>query len=455
MKIKNLLFSLSIVLILTFSLGLVSADKTVNYTVYGAIVEDDGSLTTSIGAVNNFDAILYACTAVDCITVNPVSLGTFHTNSNVISITFPEVLVSTNGYVIYVYKDGFIGWEQSNVIRYGNGDVVSSTPFYLSKKANGFAPIMNLSVVDSVPQNTPIRVGLDISVDATTYSAIMLNTNSNIPLNEEVETLVTVSVSNSTGIVYTATQTVNIDYSGSEQVEFTFPGLDNIGAYTVSASTQVTDEKILHSITQTTNSAFSVIPQNLTNYTSTVISGLSNTPALPRLGDNVLFTFDYVSGYIDELGLFNPASTTVDITVTRNNVLVNNTIENLGSSGTYNITIPFNQIGNYLITVTGFPNDSRGNQSFPWTQTLTFTVNPELVDDPGTDNHHHSTVEDKKSNVKSVSLIASEPLNGDAIDLTPEANKKSFFGSFLFWLVLFVILLLIAVITTYVVKYVF
>jgi len=475
MKTKNILALLGIcfalVVILTFSLTLVSADKTVNYNIYQAIIEDNGSLNKTTQPVNGINAILYNCTGVDssgnCTTVGRI-IGTFSSSTNVLSIVFPEVLQSQYGYVIYVYKGGYIGWEQRNVIRYGNGTVNSNTSFYLSKKRSGYAPIMNLSVLNEVEPHKPIEIGVNISIDADTYSAIRDSRVSNITLNETVETKVTLEITNSSGnLIFTNNKTLNIPYSGYLPVNFTYSGFNTTGDYTVKVYTDVTDEKILNSIRQSILAQIRVIEQNLTNYTYTLIQNLNNVPRMPNLNENVNFSFDYLSNYVDSLGNLTPVNTSVYINIYRYNNSIYSDYVLLPASNNstvfsvFSFSRAFNETGSYLLRVRGVPNSTLGNQSIEMTQELQFSIGnadnggsgPGSGGSSGDKNREDHQAKPRESKVYSESLPLTVP-SEEIIDLTPKVKKKSSANILLIVLIILIILLIVANVVIYYLKFV-
>jgi hypothetical protein len=468
MKTKNILFSISMILALILTLTLVSAERPVAYSnIYYGIIEDDAGLTTSTTAISDFDVIGYSCATNNCTTIGAQVPGlTNHTDTSSILVTFPTTQITPYGYVLYFYKDGYIGWEQRNVKVSGTNASITNAPsvIYLSKKRNGFAPIMNLTVQEEVPTNQPIRVGFNVSVDADTYSAIERATQSDMPLNEEVETLVTLEIYNASGQVYTASQTVSIPYSQSVPINFDVPSFANPGRYDLIVGTDVTDEKILNSMEQGAGAFFNVIQANLTNYTYTLIDHLQITPALPRLGDNIVFTFDYLSGYINETGGYNPANTNLTMMVTGYyGGIISIDTASVGSSGTYSFNTTFTVNGSYVVWITGTPNDARGSQSFSDQEAITFVMSPAINytnhtdDDDDDDDNNEQEVDDNngKPRVYGDSLPLNEISANTVIDLTQTEEKENFnYKKMVYWIVILVLIMLIAVVLVYILKFI-
>ncbi|MDP1728765.1 MAG: hypothetical protein Q8L27_01000 [archaeon] len=459
MKIKNLLLSLSIALLLVMSVSFAFADRTVNYPVYYGIVEDDASLTSSTTAITGVNATVYICTNAAC-TISGAVVTQTYTDTNILSIVFPEVLQSQYGYIVHVTKDGYIGWEQINVIRYGNGTVDSTTPFYISQKRNGYAPIMNLNVEESVPTGMPIRVGFDVSVDADTYAALEGNIVSDIPLNYFIETDVTLEMFNSTGVLYTDSQTVYVPHSGFLPVSFDCPAFNTVGDYGVRVYTDIpaSETKILNSIRQTVTANFFVIPQNLRNYTFTLINNLQMSPALARENDSVNFSFTYLSGFVDESGTLFPANTNLNMTIYSGANQIYNNFVSVGNSGSYSFLRSFADSGSYRLVVVGSPNDNRGNLSLPSTQELVFTIGDAInntiidPDDGDEDNNPEVSGEDYSK----LNFGPSYPLNSgsnETIVLSEPAKSLFSWKAFNWFLIILIIILLIAIAYVYYLKY--
>ena len=133
---NKLIKSILGILLLAFTLASVSASMAVSYNLAYGIVEDNSALTTTSTPIVGADALIYTCLNSACTSAGSL-VTTATTATNVLTINFPEVLQAPDGYVVYVYKAGYVGWEQTGVIRYGNGAVSSSAIFYLSRNRNG------------------------------------------------------------------------------------------------------------------------------------------------------------------------------------------------------------------------------------------------------------------------------------------------------------------------------
>ena len=460
MKTQKLISALALMFVLVFSLNFASAIVNLNFPAYNATLNNDTTVTyyNSTGntqRVSDFDALAYQCTTTACTTYvgTPISATTA---GDTITVTFPT-LAQNATYGVYFYKTGYIGWEQiiTNIPANLNGDF-NGTQVFFAKKQTGFAPIMNLSVQESIPQLTPIRIGFNVSIDADTYAAIsnagpLVINPAALDSFKMVQTLVTLEIRNaSNALVHTNNTIVNIPYSSSVPVNFDYPGFVNTGSYTVNVFTNVTDVKILNSIRLQAQAGINVIPQNLTNYTFTLIQNLNRIPALPVQGNNVVFSFNYNSGFVNESGALLSANTTLNMTIYQNSVQIWNNLVNAGSSGNYVFNYTFANPGSYGIVVAGSPNDNRGNLTIPSSQTINFIISASgpTPDDDDDDSGSTATGENKNK----IAFDTGTPGNESFIDLTP-ANKKTFnYKILLYWLIALIILLAIAVAVVYYLK---
>ncbi len=459
MKTKNLMFSacmvLGLVLALTLALSLAAATVNVRYTVYSAVVEDDGNLTPSTTPVNDLDVVGYTCANAACTTIGSAVAGlAASTATNQITVVFPTAL-ATNGYVLYFYKDGYIGWEQSGIRIWGDfpGQTFDApNPVYLSRKATGYAPIMDLNVINQVQPNMPIQVGLNVSIDADTYAAIENAANSNIPLAETVETAVTLEIRDEDGaVLYTDTETVNVPYSGIAPVAFTYPGFSETENFIVQVSTEVTDNKIINSITQEAEAEIEVIAQNETDYAYTLINGLVMTPVMPDAGESVAFSFNYLSNYVDEDGDLNARDTIATITFYHDGVQqYSNEYELPSNQSSYTFARAFNEAGSYRIVVDGEPENAENyDDVVKATQEITFVVGEADEEEPEHEHHHYDSDDEEESEEAGLPLVmTSAGSTGKAIDLTKE-KRLGLVAKILLALISAILILIIAIIIAY------
>lgn len=453
MKFNKLL--LSLVLSLIIALTLVSATVDVNFYAYNSTIQDDGTLTTTTQNVTGYSSVGYVCTSADCSTIGAQVAGfTSTTATNMITVTFPTNLQNASGYVIYFYKPGYIGWQQAGIILNGTDGgtpINAPVPVYFAKMNSGSAPIMNLSVVDQTLPNLPISVSASVTVDSDVYSAINDTRIAPIPLSEDVQTQVILTITNSTGsVVYTTSQTVNVPYNGSSDVTFTYPGFSSTGSYSVSVTTNVTDAKILNPTTETTTSGITVIPFGLTNYSYSLLQNLQMSPLNPDEGDTVNFDISSISGFVNDSGSLSSLGTTLQIEYLRNGLFFDRVTYNLANSTNYTTfswSRTFSQDGSYTVTVTATPISPLGNQTLTATQQISFSVEDSttsITEDDDDDN------EDDDDELEKLTLkLAGSTGESDsgAIDLTNK-DKMSGIEKFLwtlFWLIILLIIIILFV----------
>lgn len=403
---KKILLSFVLLFSLVLAINIVSAERTVNYMVRSAVIEDNKALTTSTNPVSGFDYVGYVCTNAACTTIGAQVAGlTGHSDTDILTAVFPTTLLNNNGYVIYLYKSGYIGWQQRNIIRYGDGVVNSGTAFYLSRKASGFSPIMNLSVVNEITPNKPLEVNVTTGIDADTYAAISNIAVAPIALNEQVNTTITLEIRNSQNqIVKTETRNVLIPYSGTSKVSFDHD-FTSTGNYSINVFSDVTDGKIINSIRQSASANVRVISQNLTNYSYSIINNLVYNPQFPIVNQTVGFSLDVLSNYVDIYGGLQSLNTTLNTSIYRNGALVESTsslVPGISNStfSHFNFNRNFTE-GNYTISVIARPNPSLGNDTVLDEDSLTFVVS--------------STPVNNQTNTLPVLTILS-PLNGHTYD---------------------------------------
>ncbi len=268
MKFLTLFFLASIFLI-SFSSAVV-----VEYTVFNATIEDDLTKTITTNQVGGITVRGYPCLISGCSEVGgKISSMSSYSSSNQIDVSFPENNITDYGYVLYFSKDGYFGWEESNVFAWGNGFYENPNPVYLSKKRNGTAEIENFVAPNSA------NISQIVSFSADIVSPIDRNTVSNFSLNEGVEVKVIFTIENFSNIVYQENKILNIPYSGTEAVNFNYTFLKN-GTFDVSIQTEISDEKFLsffEDIEMKTIVISSLINQSNNNDTTPPILNLPST----------------------------------------------------------------------------------------------------------------------------------------------------------------------------------
>ncbi len=332
---------------------------TVDYSAYSAIIEDDGTLTTSNNQITNFDMKGYKCLDTNCINLGP-EIYNQASGSNQITVDFPQ---DEAKYVLYFYKDGYIGWEGTIYIPTNSGNTNYESDIYLSKKANGYAPIQNFNVAHSTNVNSPILIDLEVGIDTNTYAAIVDNAQTGLDHNENVETLITLEIfDNNNNKIHEENQTLFIDYSDSQPVSFDYT-FSQTGNYSINLTTNVPDAKIINALKQKAGSIIVVSSVDDNDYSYTLLNNLIMTPIQPKANETIDFSVDYYSRYIDASNNILPVGTSLDIYYFVNGTLHDST-ENIpiDSNGTYDFSYNFPHIGTWKVLVEGEPNPALGTQ---------------------------------------------------------------------------------------------
>ncbi len=362
--------------------NLVSAEVSTTANAFYANINEDGSITYTDTPVTDFQTVGYVCLNSACSQVgNKIDTLTANSSGNSVNLKFPTALQNSNGYGIWFYKPGYIQWEQKANF-FGNGFVTPPLKVYLLKKSVGWAPIMEMHVVNEVHPNIPVEIGLNVSIDAKTYAALenagpLRYNPSELNSINVVETNVTLKIKNSAnGVIYSVDKTLNIPYSGSEVVLFNYPGFSQTGIYNVELTTSIPDDKISSSLSQFARTEIRVIPVGLSNYSFSLISGLSMAPVSPKRNENVDFGFGYNSSHINEFGVETKLDTNVSIRVYNNGVKLSEENSTLDDSTDYfSFVKSFSSVGNYTIIVEGSPSQCIGtNGCFSSLQEISFVI---------------------------------------------------------------------------------
>lgn len=394
MEMKKL-FALTIAfLFLVITLNLVSASVNVNFNTKYAIIENETSITYTSTDLSSYSTKGYVCNNADCTLIgNQIAGLTGTTSGNTITLTFPTTMPTTHGYAIYFYKNEYIGGLLKGIKIYGTSSqtITSPNPIYLYKKRTGSAPIMNLNVLNEIEPNTPIQIGLQVGIDADTYSALNRLAPAGIDLeNDYVRTRINLEIRDSTNnVIYSDTETVDIDYSGSVSINFTYSGFTNEGDYIIKVYTDVLDNKIINSVPQNIQSNVQVISQSLVDYRYGLVNGLRYDPEFPEIGDQVNFSFEYITNYVDTSGNLHAVPAIATVRMYRNGTYIGTEIHNLPAGSTtqpttYSILKTFNETGAYTFEVSVAADTLQGTQSVENSQSVSFNVGEEInINVPG------------------------------------------------------------------------
>ena len=435
---------LGILMIFTL-VGFASATTDVTWTVFNATINSTGDVVTTTDPVTSFNVVGYFCADVACTTIGSQFLAPTAVSGNSVMVTFP-----TNppqfGYNLYFYENDYIAWEIPGIFISGTNPPVTASPVYLSKKESGYAPILNLSVLNQVEPNKLIEINVTAGIDAQTVAAIqnagLSGAVPELTSLENVNTTVTLEIRDSSNaMVYNETQEFLIPFSATQDISFTY-NFTQEGAYTIDVLTSVANEpKILSSVQQSTSAATNVVQQNLTNYTYSIVNNLAMNNTFPAINETVLFSFNYLSNYVNETNSsdLTPVSTIISATIYRNGTIINTSTYNLAANPDpvnfvpFNFTNSFTQAGSYLLVVTGTPNSTLGNQTLNSTQNLVFSIGGAAdsggtsTSTGGTSGGGGSTISDDddtgelKLFIDNKNKVSSD--NG-TLDLTLEEEKK-------------------------------
>lgn len=372
---------------LTFALlmiGFASAGVEVTYEAFYAEIESDAAIDYSDVSIEGFSSVGYVCTSENCSTVGSKVAGlTKSTDTNSITLTYPANLASEYGYGIWFYKAGYIHWEHLDK-SYGNLVVDDAQNVFFLKKELGLAPILDLNVINEVRPNLPVEVGVSVGIDADTHSALenagpLVYNPSELESLNIVETLVGLRIIDSgSRVIHEENQTISIPYSSSEEVSYTYPGFEEAGEYEIEVYTEVIDVKILESIRQDSLAEIIVIPEGLTDYSYALLNGLDMNPVHPQEREQIDFSFDYSSYYVNNFGVLTSLNTTVLVEVFQGSGLDNSFEYELEGSGTFSFSQNFNDDDDYRVVITGTPTNGHGaNGTIESVREISFRVSEE------------------------------------------------------------------------------
>ncbi|NOR85352.1 hypothetical protein GQ473_04480, partial [archaeon] len=370
-KIKTTINMIGIIaILLLFIMPITHANRYVQYDFKDRIVVSDSNYIETNNSVTNVNAIGFICADDTCSTVSGILWGgqTLNSGSNdYIVFDFPtaDSSVETYGYGLYIYKDGYIAWEQSSYWWGTSTDTPENPegPYtkYLGKKELCIAPIENLTVLNDAQENVPLIINIDASLDATTHAAIeaagpLDYVPSIIADQYAVETTIVMTVYNSSNdVVYTDSSVELIPYSGSANVEFTWTPTIT-GTYRIEATSTATDAKCLDSDTQTAmKNNILVYPAAPRDECYTILNGLSATGnPHHELGKEITISYDKLSNYANDEVMGTPAYVLTPVE----------------TSMTYTIK---NDAGSTIDTqtpvITANPTDGSSAYEFKWTPT--------------------------------------------------------------------------------------
>ncbi len=378
MKNLKLILLVSMVLLLSFQ---VSAERYVNYDVYERTFQSDGTYTDSTTPITNVSAVGFVCSNADCSSVSGtlwnggvISSG----SSNRLQLTFPTTLQNSNGYAVFIYKEGYRTWEQ-NPSWWGTDSSDPKGPYnkYLAKVEGCHAPVEQMNVLNDVQPNIPLVINMNASLDAQTYSALQnMGPVNYIPASLQnnyysVATKVTLEIRDwNNNLAYTNSTNILIPYSSSKEVQFTWtPTI--AGTYTAKIYTDITDGKCISPVRESASSGFHVLSEAPRNTCYTLINNLTTSNQFPRSGDVVNIKATKLSNYANDSYQLTSIPTNVSIEITRqsDNARVYESSNTLNANSNENITTFFGfnwntsglSIGWYDILLKGLGNSGLCN----------------------------------------------------------------------------------------------
>ena len=374
-----------------FLLTLVSATITQTTHFKYATIDSNGNLITTNTPISGANAIMYQCTDSNCNFVIGGPVFTESTSTDSMVVTYPTTS-ALKRFGTYFYKEGYIDYE-INTSASGSG-VAPDLTVYLSRMQSCYSPITNLQVLNEVEPNKPLSINVTTNIDSDAHAEIQnagpLNYNPPELTNyRKINTSITLTIKDSTGSMeHTETQYVLIDYSdySGSQVHFEHT-FNHKGKHTIEITSGVPDSKCILSIPQTESANVNVVNQSEVNYSYSLIQNLSLSPVSPLINQNVNFSFNYLSNYINLSSDLIPVNTTIYSNITRGGVLVSQDNFILPPYGTnfsfFSFVKSFTSPGTYVLTVRGVPNTTLSSNNLDMSQSVQFIVNE--INNPSND----------------------------------------------------------------------
>jgi len=230
---------LSAILILTFA-NTISASVYEPVYVYQGEIDSNGNEIKTTDTITDVSAVMYTCEDENCETAERLWENTFNTgNDNVVVLTYPTILASDYGYLVYFYNEDSIPYAYRVAKAQGDGRAPDRN-VYLYKEYLGKAEIENFAISDS-----SIKTGETATITADILSPMENLNDWYVPeevkgvMNDEVKITLTAN-----GNII-ETKTLEIDWSTEQEVEFTFtPSTE--GTYTIKLTSEVTSDKFLN-----------------------------------------------------------------------------------------------------------------------------------------------------------------------------------------------------------------
>ncbi len=200
-----------------------------------------GSLVETSTPISDVDVLGLICSSSGCSSVSGrLWPNILNTNTDFIQLVYPTNLLSSFGYGVYIFKDGYIPYEVT-VDWWGtsSSDPVGPYDNYLSKKEMCVSEVGDLDIgLDDD------EVSVSVNVESPIEHAGPLNyVPPELEEHYSVDVGVELEVKKNGVSYYSDVKNVNIPFSGVENVGFSF--LADPGNYDLIVSTFVEDEKCL------------------------------------------------------------------------------------------------------------------------------------------------------------------------------------------------------------------
>jgi hypothetical protein len=321
--------------------------------------------------VTNVEGLLYACNDIqECRTVqNGVVFSGNSGSGNQLTIVYPDT-PQINYYGEYFYQACRIPMEFLSFSS-GSGEISYTTQF--EQAADCRSPV-DLKVTNTAFVNEPVQIGIDADIATRTTSAFRENQIAPffIPPNHEdhysAETQLDVTVKNSVGTTVFSDR-VDLNLFMDTQASNNFLWMPLVaGTYTIEAKTTVTDCQCSNNIPQTSNKVITVLPARPLNQCFTILNDLTSDNQFPEEGEQVFYTVEKISNFMDAAGVITPLASNLAINVSKDGQVVQEINLILpanpdGNAKKFSFPITFAQPGQHGIQITGIGASCPGGAS--------------------------------------------------------------------------------------------
>lgn len=219
-----------------FFVGVVSAEvNELNYFKKG-VVDSSGNLIETSEAVSGVSVLGVVCADSECSSISSYLWGgALYASGDSITLVYPSVLVSSYGYGVYVYKDGYIPYEiEADWYGFGN---VGPYNDYLSQKQYCFSEILDVDLdLDEDDLSFELEVASPVEED---YDLKFMPPS--ILDYHRTRVDVFVELLRDGNIVFSESDWVNPEFSQSGIVDFDFSDLGD-GSYDLRVWTSLANE---------------------------------------------------------------------------------------------------------------------------------------------------------------------------------------------------------------------